>query len=101
MKLRSIVIVTLGAPKQRFLGKLLDITPAGVTVRGVDLDAFEDWVNHVAVQEESGVQATTTFFPIHRVEKMILDEGLGAIPSMSHTFLMRAGTSIDEHLDNE
>lgn len=101
MKIPSIVIVNLGSPHQRFLGKLMEITPAGVTVRGIDLDAFEDWITHIAAQEESGVQATTTFFPLHRVEKMILDERLGAIPSLSNTFLTRVGSSIEEYLENE
>jgi hypothetical protein len=100
MKIHSIVIATLTAPKQRFLGKLLEITPAGITVRGVDLDAFEDWLNHIAAQEESGVQATTTFFPLCRVEKMILDERLGAIPSLTQTFLLRVGSAIEEYLEN-
>ena len=98
MKVHSIVIVNLSSPRQRFLGKLLEITPAGITVRGIDLDAFEDWTNHVAAKEESGVQATTTFFPLHRVEKMILDERIGAVPSLSSVFLTRAGAPIEEFL---
>ena len=99
MKIHSIVIANLASPRQRFLGKLLEITPAGVTIRGIDLEAFEDWINHIAGQEESGVQATTTFFPLHRVEKMIQDERLGAIPSLSATFLTRVGSSIEEYLE--
>ena len=101
MKVESIVILNLASPKQRFLGKLMEISPAGVTVRGVDLEAFEDWVNHVSAHEESGVQATTTFFPLHRLEKMILDESLGAIPSLSNSFLARVGSPIERYLENE
>jgi hypothetical protein len=100
MKVHSIVIANLTAPRQRFLGKLLDITPAGITIRGIDLDAFDDWMNHSASREESGVQATTTFFPLHRVEKMILDERLGAIPSLSGAFMTKVGTPIEEYLEN-
>jgi hypothetical protein len=99
VKTDSIVIVNLESPKQRFLGRLLDTTPAGVTVRGIDLDAYDDWINHIAAEEESGVQATTIFFPLHRVEKMILDENLGAIPSLSQAFLRRVGRSIEEYLE--
>jgi hypothetical protein len=99
MRVHYIVIVNLTAPRQRFLGKLLDLTTAGITLRGIDLDAFEDWLNHIAAREESGVQATTTFFPLHRVEKMILDESLGAIPSLSSAFLAKVGTPIEKHLE--
>jgi hypothetical protein len=100
MKIHSIVIANLALPRQRFLGRLLELTPAGITLRGIDLDAFEDWINHIAAAEESGVQATTTFFPLHRVEKMILDESLGEIPSLSSAFLAKVGTSIGEYLEN-
>jgi hypothetical protein len=99
VKTDSIVIVNLESPKQRFLGRLLDTTPAGVTVRGIDLDAYDDWINHIAAEEESGVQATTIFFPLHRVEKMILDENLGAIPSLAKAFLTRVGRPIEEYLE--
>ena len=99
MKIDSIVIVNLISPKQRFFGRLNDLTTAGVTVRGIDLDAFEDWMNNIQGREESGVQPTTTFFPLHRIEKIILDEGIGAIPSLSSTFLTRVGSRVEDHLE--
>jgi hypothetical protein len=49
--------------------------------------------------EETGVQPTTIFFPMYRIEKIILDEGIGAIPSLSATFLTKVGTSVQEHLE--
>jgi hypothetical protein len=69
-----------------------------VTVRGVYLNAFDDWINHINGKEESGVQPTTIFFPMHRIEKIILDEGIGAIPSLAATFLTRVGTSVEDYL---
>jgi hypothetical protein len=99
VNVNSIVIVNLVSPVQRFLGRLLEIQTAGITVRGIDLDAFEDWINSITANEESGVQATTTFLPLHRIEKMILDEGIGAIPSLSNAFLARVGKSIGEYLE--
>ena len=99
MKLNSIVIVSLLAPRERFFGRLLDIATHGVTVRGIDLNAFPDWMDHITHREESGVQPTTVFFPIHRIEKIILDEGIGAIPSFSDTFLTKVGTAVADHLE--
>jgi len=99
MRVHSIVIANLTAPRQRFLGQLLELTPAGITIRGIDLEAFEDWMNHVSTREESGVQPATTFFPLHRVEKMILDECLGAIPSLSSAFLTKVGMPIEKYLE--
>ena len=99
MKLNSIVIINLQAPRERFFGRLLDISTAGVTVRGIDLNAFDDWMNCISDREESGVQPTTIFFPLHRVEKIILDEGIGVIPSLSDTFLTKVGSAVEDHLE--
>ena len=71
MKVDSIVVMNLTAPTQRFFGRLIDLNPSGITIRGVDLDAFDDWMDNIATDEESGVKPTTTFFPLHRVEKMV------------------------------
>ena len=101
MKLNSIVIVNLQGPRERFFGRLLEIGTAGITVRGIDLNAFEDWMNHITYREESGVQPTTIFFPLHRIEKIIMDEGIGAIPSFSDTFLTRVGSAVEDHLEQE
>jgi|ERR1044071_4987318 hypothetical protein len=99
MKLNSIVIVNLHSPSERFFGRLLDVAIHGATVRGIDLNAFGDWMDHVAHREENGVQPNTVFFPIHRIEKIILDEGIGAIPSFSATFLTKVGSAVEEHLE--
>jgi hypothetical protein len=99
MRPNSIVVVSLQSPKERFFGRLVEISASGVTVRGIDLNAFDDWMNHIKLREESGVQPTTIFFPLHRVEKIILDEGIGAIPSLSDTFLTKVGVSVADHLE--
>jgi hypothetical protein len=99
MKTNSIVVVNLQSPKERFFGRLIEISTAGVTVRGIDLNSFYDWIDHVNSHEESGVQPTTIFFPLQRVEKIILDEGIGAIPSLSDTFLTKVGISVEEQLE--
>src|SRR3569832_1069428 len=99
MNPNSIVVLSLQSPRERFFGRLMETAPAGVTVRGIDLNAFDDWMNHINHQEESGVQPTTIFFPLHRVEKIILDEGIGAIPSLSDTFLTKVGRAVGEFLE--
>src|ERR1700745_3065994 len=99
MRPNSIVVVSLQSPKERFFGRLGAISASAVTVRRLELNAFHDWINHIKFREESGVQPTTIFFPLHRVEKIILDEGIGAIPSLSDTFLTKVGFSVEDHLE--
>ena len=99
MKPNSIVVVNLHSPSERFFGRLIELSVPGVTVRGIDLNAFNDWMDHILRNEEQGLQPTTVFFPLHRIEKVILDENLGAIPSLAETFLNRVGTSVGHHLE--
>lgn len=99
MKINSIVVVNLQSPRERFFGRLIEISSPGITVRGIDLNAFEDWMNAITHREESGVQPTTIFFPLQRIEKIMLDEGIGAIPSLSDTFLTKVGTAVTDHLE--
>ena len=99
MKPDSFVIINLQMPSERFVGRLIEINVAGVTLRGLDLGAFEDWMNDIARQEESGVRPGTIFFPLHRIEKIMLDENLGGIPSLANTFLTRVGSSVADHLE--
>lgn len=101
MKAGSIVVMSLHSPREKFFGRILEVSAAGVTARGVDLNAFEDWMNHINHNEESGVQPSTTFFPLHRVEKIMLDENIGAVPSLANTFLSRVGVAVHNHLESQ
>jgi hypothetical protein len=99
MQANSFVVVNLHSPKERFVGRLIEIGAPGVTLRGLDLMSFDDWMHDVSNEEESGVRPTTIFFPLHRVEKIMLDENLGGIPSLGNTFLTTIGASIDDYLE--
>jgi len=98
MNVNSFVVVNLHSPPERFVGWLIEIGTPGVTLRGLDLGGFDDWMNDIVRKERDGVCPSTTFFPLHRSEKIILDEDVGEIPSLSRTFLAKTGTSIDEFL---
>ena len=95
----SFVVISLHSPNERFVGRLIEIGSSGVTVRGLELNAFEDWMHDVSNEEESGVLPSTIFFPLHRVERIMLDEDRGGIPSLANTFLTRVGTLIDDYLE--
>ena len=41
----QIVVVSCGAPREKFWGVLLSLTAVGATVRAVPLDAFEDFAS--------------------------------------------------------
>ena len=101
MELNSIVIVSLGSPKEKFWGELLQLDAQGVTVRGIELDSFDDFVRQIVAREECSVGMTHVFYPMHRVERVALDEASGAIPSLSERFRSLVGLSIQEYLGIE
>jgi len=82
MQPHSIVVISLHTPKEKLWGELLDISNAGVTVRGIDLSSFDHFVSQVVHPEDGDrMGLPTLFFPMARVERIALDESRGSIPS--------------------
>jgi hypothetical protein len=86
MNLGEIVTVSCGAPREKFWGVLLALSPTGATVRGLPLDSFEDWLRQLARGEAKLLGAVTVFFPAHRIERIELDESSGAVEGMADRF---------------
>ena len=98
MEINNIVIVSLITPKEKVWGQLLLLETKGVTVRGIELDAFDDFIRQVIKQEETAVGLNTVFFPLHRVERIMVDEPSGSIPSLSQRFHAKVGLTVQEYL---
>lgn len=99
MELNSMVIISLNDPKERIWGQLLSITDAGVTLRGIALNSFEEFLHQAKTPEEEPVGLATLFYPMRRVERIALDEPQGSIPSLAQTFERQVGRSVLEYLD--
>lgn len=98
MEPHSIVIVSLHSPKEKLWGELLAITPAGVTMRGVDLNSFDHYVNQINAPDGERTGLPTLFFPMTRVERIALDEASGSIPSLSEVFERKVGRPLADYL---
>ena len=96
MKIHSTVLVILHSPREKVWGQLLDLNPAGVTIHGLDLNAFDEWLKQWGSEEESGL--ATVFYPLHRVERMELDEPVGDIPSLEQRFRQRTHLTLADYL---
>jgi hypothetical protein len=90
----STVLLTLHSPRQKFFGVLMELAPAGIELRGVPLEALEDLARQIRGGEKAG--AATLFFPMHRVERMELDEASGELPSLGADFEMKSGRNVGE-----
>ncbi len=101
MEINSIVIVSLSNPKEKIWGQLVALNPAGVTVRGIDLASFDDFLRQLLDHEEATVGLATVFYPMHRVERIAQDEASGSIPSLADRFRAKIGLSVQEYLGLE
>jgi len=77
----------------------LSLDSAGVTIQGVDINGFDDWLRQVVEAEPALLQLSTVFFPMHRIERIALDEPSGDIPSTEQRFHQRVGISLVEYLE--
>ena len=92
------IIVNLVNPKEKFFGILTNLSPAGVTLRGINLDSFDDWLRQLAKRDEPNLDLITMFVPLFRVERVFLDEPSGSIKSYGQRFQEIVGMSVQEYL---
>jgi hypothetical protein len=91
------VVIVLNTPREKCWGILDEINAAGVFLRGLDLNAFDDWVRSV-VHQEPFVGFGDLFFPMWRVERIARDEASGGVPSLCEQVEQRTGRSVAELL---
>jgi hypothetical protein len=91
----SVVIAYIQNPRERFWGVLLSLDPVGLVIEGIDLNSFDDWVRQTAEGGE-GLSLSTVFFPLLRIEKLLLDDDSGSVPSLSRQFERRVGRTVLE-----
>ena len=98
MQPHSVVVVSLHSPKERLWGELLEVSQAGVTMRGIDLGSFDDFVSQVLHPEHDPIGLPTLFFPMVRIERIALDEARGSVPPLAAVFEKKTGQSLGEYL---
>lgn len=97
MKIESgeIVVLVLHSPREKLWGILQEINPAGVYIRGIDLNAFNEFIRS-AQNGEHFYGFSNIFFPLWRVERISRDEQDGDIPPLLEQFESRTGLRIEE-----
>ena len=91
----SAILIVLHSPREKTWGILEEITSAGVFLRGLDLNSFDDWLRAV-VHDEPFVGFGDLFFPMWRVERISRDESTAELPSLCEQVERRTGRPIEE-----
>lgn len=92
----SFVVAYLRDPREKIWGLLLRMETAGFWIRGIELNAFEDWAREVRSAASPSMGLSTTFLPFLRVEKIVADERTGSMPSLAERFETLAGRPVAE-----
>lgn len=98
MKPGEYVLLHLVNPREKYWGVLRELQPAGITVRGLTLDGFEGWLREITHKEPLSFLPATVFFPLHRIERIFLDETLGDVVSFADRFRRQVGEDARYHL---
>jgi hypothetical protein len=85
----AIVIVTMSNPREKFWGAVLDLSNAGLSIRGVELASFDDLV--ATIKAGDSFTSGVVYFPMHRVERIELDLPESSILSLSQRFAQQTG----------
>jgi hypothetical protein len=99
MNTGQLVLVTLQNPREKFWGMVLALTPAGVSLRGVDLQSLEDFTQMVKSGE--AVTPSVVFFPMHRVQRIEVDGRNGELPSLADQFAAKSGVDVNKYFQEQ
>lgn len=100
MKAGSFVLVHLASPREKFWGLLEHSDASGVTLRGLGVDGFEAWLREIVHEASPTFSPATVFFPLHRVERMSLDETIGEAVSLADRFRRVVGEDPRGYLES-
>lgn len=91
------LLVYLREPQEKMWGVLRERDGSGVTIEGMDLASVDAWTKQIE-RGEDGIVPSVLFFPMGRVERILLDRGTPGLPSLSETFLARTGRRVQDVL---
>jgi hypothetical protein len=95
----DVVVVHCREPREKVWGLLLQLDGVGVCVRGMDLGSVEDWIRQQATGGEQLLGPSTFLVPLHRVQRVDLDEvTVGGVAGFAQRYLAACGRPVSEAL---
>lgn len=97
----TLVLVHLVSPKEKYWGVLQRLEPAGLTMRGLSVELFDDWARQQRSGGEAELGVARMFVPLHRIEKVFEDARVGSIPSYAERFFDLVGRDVHEVISDQ
>ena len=89
------VVLHLHSPREKYWGVLRRNSAVGVWLSGADLSTVQGWMEHGLPPPDQGAILSTSFFPMHRVEKITLDETHGNLLSVNDILKQMTGGALE------
>ena len=96
MESGTLVLVHLVSPKEKYWGVLQRLEPAGLTIRGIAVELFDDWARQHRTAGDAELGIVRMFVPLHRIEKVFEDARVGSVASYAERFFDLVGRDVRE-----
>jgi hypothetical protein len=91
----DVVVAVLRDPREKVLGIVEEISDAGIYLRGIDLNYFDEWTMAIR-NDEPYLPMQDLFYPLWRLERVSRDEEAAGVPSMADQFEQRTGLRLSD-----
>ncbi len=96
-----VVLVHLSEPSEKLWGVVEELNNLGLVLRGLNVGTFDDWMAEAASRKTPSLGLATMFLPMRRVERIFIDEQIGAVESYCQRFERRVGMTIAAYIGLE
>jgi hypothetical protein len=97
----TLVVVQCHNPPEKLWGKLLRLNALGVVLRGLNLNSIEDWLAQEKTGEEGFIEPSTVYIPVHRIERIYVDESTRVAPAFGERFEAACGVDVRDALGGD
>ncbi len=85
------MLVALQSPREKLFGAVVSLSSFGLVFSGITLESIDDFI--AQLQEGEAVRPATLFFPMHRIERLELDQRSGDVLSIAERFQQKSQRS--------
>ncbi|TDI35362.1 MAG: hypothetical protein E2P00_02255 [Acidobacteria bacterium] len=96
-----VVVITLHDPREQIWGVLRALDERGVTLEGLSVELFDSWLQDMADGGDPMQHFSLVFYPMVRVERVLLDRGASGMPSLAERAEKRLGRPLISFLASD
>lgn len=96
-----VVVLTLQNPREQIWGVLRAMDERGVSLEGMSVELFDSWLEDMAGGGDPLHHFSLVFYPMLRVERVLVDRGAVGMPSLAERAEARLGRPLISFLASD